>query len=121
MVDEIHEHASKLEKLTDYVHHLKRAKYLEEHGMQATDEVTDEMLKETTDTELFPQASSMLMKTCRKTMTRRRALVKKPLKKVAHQKSERSRLLNSRHMNLTTIMTRQSHTGRIAELDVRTR
>ena len=57
MVDEIHEHASKLEKLTEYANHLKRAKYREVNNMSADDVVTDDMLAETTEADLFPQAS----------------------------------------------------------------
>ena len=47
--------------------------------------------------------------------------LKQPLKKMAQKKNEHSKLLNSRHMNLTTIMTHRSHTDLIAESDVRTR
>ena len=57
MVDEIHEHASKLEKLTEYANHLKRAKYREMKGLSADTEVTNEMLAETTEADMFPQAS----------------------------------------------------------------
>ena len=57
MVDEIHEHASKLEKLTEYANHLKRAKYREMKGLSADTEVTDDMLAEIKETEMFPQAS----------------------------------------------------------------
>ena len=57
MADEIMEYVSKLDNLKEEVNHLKRAKYREAYGMQATDEVTDDMLAETTEAELFPMAS----------------------------------------------------------------
>jgi uncharacterized protein (UPF0305 family) len=57
MVDEYTEYVSKLDNLKEEVNHLKRAKYREVNNMSADDEVTDEMLAETTEAQLFPMAS----------------------------------------------------------------
>ena len=51
------EYISQLDNLKEAVNHLKRAKYREMKGLSADEKVTDEMLAETTEAEMFPQAS----------------------------------------------------------------
>ena len=57
MEDEYTLHVSKLDNLKEEVNHLKRAKYREVNNMSADDVVTDEMLADTTEAQLFPMAS----------------------------------------------------------------
>jgi hypothetical protein len=57
MEDEYTKYVSQLDNLKKEVNHLKRAKYRELKNMSADDEVTEEMLAETTEAQLFPMAS----------------------------------------------------------------
>ena len=57
-------YVSQLDNLKEEVNHLKRAKYREMKGLSADEKVTDEMLAETTEAEMFPQASQFADEDC---------------------------------------------------------
>ena len=62
--EDFYEYVSQLDNLKEEVNHLKRAKYREMKGLSADEKVTDEMLAETTEAEMFPQASQFADEDC---------------------------------------------------------
>ena len=62
--EDFDKYVSQLDNLKEEVNHLKRAKYREMKGLSADTEVTDDMLAEIKETEMFPQASQFADEDC---------------------------------------------------------